>query len=144
NNLILSFPGPSGGSIPATANLSSGKLSVEYIPREIGFYTIEALNEGKLVTREPFYVEVIDPSKVKVVNLHEGVVGREQTFKVDASRAGKGDMAIGIKCAERPVQHAVRQIGNAIYTVTFTPSVDRPHQIDIRLNGYHAPSFPQV
>lgn len=102
------------------------------------------MNEGKLVTREPFYVEVIDPSKVKVVNLHEGVVGREQTFKVDASRAGRGDMAIGIKCSDRPVQHTVRQIGNAIYTVTFTPSVDRPHQIDIRLNGYHASSFPQV
>lgn len=110
----------------------------------VGLYKIEALKDGKLVTKKPFLVEVVDPSKVKLIGVCDGVIGREQTFKVDSTKAGKGEMTINIKCGDKQVAHLIKEITSGVYNVTFVPLVDRPHYLDVRFNRYHIPNCPQL
>lgn len=136
--------GPHGSAIPAQGKIDKGKLIVEYTPREIGLYKIESYNRGALAMSKPHLVEVCDPSRVRLVNVQDGVVGREQTFKIDSTRAGRGDLSIQIKCNEKDVKHATKEVSSGVYSVTFVPRVDVPHQIDVRYNGYHCAGCPQV
>lgn len=110
----------------------------------VGLYKIEAFKDNKLVTKKPFLVEVVDPSKVKLVGVTEGVIGREQTFKVDCTKAGKGEMTINIKTGDKQVAHLIKEITSGVYNVTFVPLVDRPHYLDVRFNRYHIPGCPQL
>ncbi len=42
---------------------------------------MEIFNDGKSILKKPFFIEVCDPSRVKISNLQDGVVGRDQQFK---------------------------------------------------------------
>lgn len=117
---------------------------MEYTPREVGIYKIEAFRDGIPVTKNPFSVEVCDPSKVRLVNVNEGVIGREQRFRVDSTRAGRGDMTVTIRSGDTEVHHAVKEVSAGVFDVCFTPQADRPHYLDIRYNGYHIPSCPRL
>lgn len=142
-NVEVKVTGPQGSAIPAAAKLENGKLTVEYTPREIGLYKVESYNKGALTSKKPVVVEVCDPSRVKLVNVQDGVVGREQTFKVDCTRAGRGDMTLSIRSGEKDVKHNVKEISAGVFLVTYVPKVDLPHYIDVCYNGYHAPGCPQ-
>ena len=110
----------------------------------MGLYKIEAFREGQPVTKNPFSVEVCDPSKVRLANVHEGVIGREQNFRVDCTRAGRGEIAITIRTGETEVQRNVKELASGVFDVSFVPLVDRPHYLDVRYNGYHVPACPQL
>lgn len=135
--------GPHGSAIPAAGKVEKGKLIVEYTPREIGLYKIESYNRG-VVAMPTHLVEVCDPSRVRLVNVQDGVVGREQTFKIDCTRAGRGDLSIAIKCGDKDVKHATKEISSGVYLVTYVPRQDQIHYLDIRYNGYHCPGCPQM
>lgn len=136
--------GPHGSAIPAQGKIDKGKLIVEYTPREIGLYKIESYNRGALAMKKPHLVEVCDPSRVRLMNVQDGVVGREQTFKIDSTRAGRGDLSILIKCGEKEVKHLTKEVTQGVYLVTFVPRTDVPHNIDVRYNGYHCPGCRAV
>jgi hypothetical protein len=44
-------------------------------------HKMEIFNDGKPILKKPFFIEVCDPSRVKISNLQDGVVGRDQQFK---------------------------------------------------------------
>ena len=141
SKLDVRVTGPAG-NIPATSSLEANNLNIEYTPKEVGLYKLEVFYEGSPVTKTPFLVEVCDPSKVKLINVQDGVIGREQIFRVDSTRAGRGDLSIGIKTGDKPIIPAVKELTSGVYAVSFIPVIDRPHQIDVRFNGYAIPSCP--
>lgn len=147
--------GPSGSVIPSSGKLESGFLQIEYTPHEVGLYKIEATNKQQLVSSKPFLVEVCDPSKVKVTGLDDGVVGREQVFKVDCTKAGKGIMTINVKSIKnnnsgrdgqesKSVDTNVREISPGVNTVSFVPRKEIGHSVDIQFNGYSIQGFPKL
>lgn len=146
-NILVSrqeqFPLPSP-KVPASLQLQSGSLSIDYTPREVGLYKIEAFRDGQPVTKNPFSVEVCDPGKVKLTIVHEGVIGREQRFRVDCTQAGRGNISIMIRTGETEVHHSVREQTSGVFDVSFMPLVDRPHYLDVRYNGYRVPTCPQL
>ena len=141
-NLNFVTTGPAGNAIPASASLEGHNLSIEYTPKEVGLHRLEVLYDGNSVTKNPFMVDVCDPSRVKLVNVQDGVVGRELSFRVDSSRAGRGDLSIGIKVGDKPILPVVKELTSGVYSVSFIPPIDRPHAVDVRFNGYAVPSCP--
>ena len=119
-------------------------MNIEYNPKDVGIYKLEVFYDATPVTKTPFHIHVCDPSKVRLINVDDGVVGREQTFRVDSTRAGKGDLTIAIKTGEKPIMTNVKELTSGIYSVSFIPPIDRPHKIDVRFNGYAIPSCPIV
>ena len=136
--------GPNGSVIPSSGKLESGYLQIGYTPHEVGLYKIEAFNSGSLVSSKPFLVEVCDPARVKVTHLEDGVVGREQLFKVDATKAGKGNMTISIRVKDEPVDHSIHEISPGVQTVSFVPRKDHVHSVDIKFNGYSVQGYPKL
>lgn len=76
------FTDPNGIIIPASViNTKHGTHRIEYQPFEIGTYKVEVLHHGNTISTKPFLVEICDPSRVKVVDVEDGIIGREQIFK---------------------------------------------------------------
>ena len=69
---------------PITTNVvktNDNKLRLEYQPKEIGMHKIEIFNDSKPILKKPFFIGICDPSRVRITDLQDGVVGREQQFK---------------------------------------------------------------
>ncbi|GBO42052.1 hypothetical protein AVEN_37330-1, partial [Araneus ventricosus] len=136
---------PNGSYIPASIhNVKQDTYRVEYQPNEIGTYKVEVLHQGSMISSKPFLVEVCDPSRVKVMDVEDGIIGREQTFKVDASRAGRGNLNLSITASNRDVKYSLQEVSSGVYQVTYVPHSDHPHKIDVYYNGHQAPGCPQI
>ncbi|XP_040074680.2 filamin-A [Ixodes scapularis] len=116
----------------------------EYHTREVGLYRVEVLHGGSPISGKPFVVEVCDPSRVKVVDIEDGIVGRSQTFRVDTTRAGHGTLNVVITAGGREVRNNIRESGPGVYKVSYVPKSDLPHKIDVYYNGHQAPGCPQI
>lgn len=82
-SLPLGMPGPSESHQVRTnvLQLDGRTYRAEYHTREVGLYRVEVLHGGSPISGKPFVVEVCDPSRVKVVDIEDGIVGRSQTFR---------------------------------------------------------------
>ncbi|XP_064455536.1 filamin-A-like [Ornithodoros turicata] len=116
----------------------------EYHTRDVGLYRVEVLHNGNPVTGKPFVVEVCDPSRVKVMDIEDGIVNRTQTFRVDTTRAGRGNLNVVITAGGREVRNSIRESGPGMYKVSYMPKSDLPHKIDVYYNGHQAPGCPQI
>ncbi|RWS15635.1 Filamin-B-like protein [Dinothrombium tinctorium] len=144
NQIQVKVTGPHDNEIPSTLTAENGKVKVEYIPKEVGLHKVDVfLNKASLL-QQPMSIEVYDPSRVKLINVQDGVIGREQTFKVDCTRAGRGEMTIMIKAGEKEVNHIVKEVLPGIYLTTYVPKIDLPHYISVFYNGHLAPGCPQM
>lgn len=82
------------------SNKNSNKFKLEYLPKEIGTYRIElinAINQQSLLNN-PIFIECCDPSRVKLLNVTDGIVSKQQQFTVDCSKAGCGILQLSITC----------------------------------------------
>lgn len=95
-NNQVSLIGPKGEQVPFLMDKGHPqpgepkKPYVEYRPRAIGTHTINVLEEGKDLRQ--YYVEICDPSRIRVVDLAAGnvhTVGRPVTFCIDARDSGE-------------------------------------------------------
>lgn len=137
--------GPMGIPVPATiVKTEQSTHRVEYSCREVGMYKIEVWHSGSPLFGKPFLVEVCDPSRVKVMDIEDGIIGREQMFKVDTSRAGRGNLIISIMAGGHEVKHSLQEINTGIYQILYTPKSDIPHKINVYYNGHQAPGCPQM
>ncbi|CAG0907410.1 unnamed protein product, partial [Cyprideis torosa] len=107
----------------------------EYRPVMIGLHRIEVYHRGHIISKTPFVVEVADPSKVKVLGIKEGQVGKDSVFKVDSSKAGRGTLTIAVKAAGQEVKHSLRDVGWGSHEVIFTPSIPVIHLLTVQYNG---------
>lgn len=124
--------------------LENNIFRAEYHTRDVGLYRIEVLHNGIPISGKPFVVEVVDPSRVKVVDIEDGIVGRSQTFRVDTTRAGHGALNVVIMAGGREVRNTIREAGPGVFKVSYTPKSDLPHKIDVYYNGHQAPGCPQI
>ncbi|OQR79827.1 hypothetical protein BIW11_05461, partial [Tropilaelaps mercedesae] len=115
---------------------------VDYTPKEVGTHTVEILHINQRM--KTFHVAVVDPSKVRVYDLEDGIVNKRQQFRVDTTRAGKGQLSVAINAHNKSVQHHIEELAVGVHRISFTPLKEHPHSIEIKLNGIVAPNFPKL
>lgn len=86
-----------GSGFGRKQSVTSGAYRVEYRTDVAGLYRIEVYHKNLLVSKQPFFVEAADPARVKLASVEDGVVGKDSTFRVDASKAGRGTLTVSIK-----------------------------------------------
>ncbi|GAU89920.1 hypothetical protein RvY_02412-2 [Ramazzottius varieornatus] len=135
---------PSGGKVnPVITRTSRGLIRVEYVPSEVGPHRISVKYAGTALTGSPFTCEVYDPRKVRVEDLHDGYVGKENTFKVDASQAGLGEITVDISSGRRDVPCNLRKTSTpGVIEVSFTPRDAGPHEINVKFVNKVVPNSP--
>lgn len=60
--------------------MKCGVYRAEYEPEVVGTYRVEVLHQGKPISTHPFYVEVTDPTAVRITEIHEAYAGKESYF----------------------------------------------------------------
>lgn len=100
----------------------SGQFTTDFVPNEIGNWTISILSDGQHISGSPFNVRVYDPGQVKVHGLQGGAMGNPVNFQVDAACAGDsgGSLSVDVLYHNRSVPAQIQRRGNN-YSVNFDP-----------------------
>ncbi|XP_076435460.1 filamin-B-like isoform X2 [Babylonia areolata] len=143
DNINVTITSPNGQNVPyKISGHGSSTLTVEYLPREVGTYTVNAIIAGTPIKGSPFKVKTYDPSKVKVSKISQGIVGVPNKFTVDASAAGEGTMEITVSTNGHNIPNQALAVGTGKYEVSFVGREAVTHQAVITYNGHHVPGSP--
>ncbi|XP_055869094.1 filamin-A-like isoform X2 [Biomphalaria glabrata] len=136
--------GPNGQIVPvAIARLPDGKgINVEYVPREIGIYTIRTEISGMPIKGSPFSVRTFDPNLVKLVKIKQGIVGVPCKFNVDASEAGDGTLEITVSHNGQNIPNNALAIGKNRYECSFIGHQPGTYKVNVLYNNLHVNGSP--
>jgi len=118
----------------------NGVFRIEFTTVEVGSYVIDVTVTGLSVPNSPLIAKAYDASLIKVTDITDGVVGDLSTFRVDASKAGEGQLEISINDGDVP--NAVQVLGGGKCLVTFTPEQAITHEIEVMFNNDQVPGSP--
>ncbi|XP_055869095.1 filamin-C-like isoform X3 [Biomphalaria glabrata] len=143
-NVDVDISGPNGQIVPvAIARLPDGKgINVEYVPREIGIYTIRTEISGMPIKGSPFSVRTFDPNLVKLVKIKQGIVGVPCKFNVDASEAGDGTLEITVSHNGQNIPNNALAIGKNRYECSFIGHQPGTYKVNVLYNNLHVNGSP--
>ena len=97
-DLVVLAQDPNGKSHEVTLQEQKLTYKIKFEVTLVGQYKFKALWAGESIPGCPITIEVVDPTKLKFVNLPSpesvGVVGKAIKFNVDVSKAGRGMLAV--------------------------------------------------
>ena len=128
----------------AIKDSGNGIYCVDFTPSKIGPLKVEVTFDGSAVLINPFEFTVNDPTKVKVVNLPEGRLQASKTyiFSIDIAEAGFGFLKATAHGPTGPKSLSVKDIGNGVHLVDFTPQKVGPLKIKVSFDGVAIPNSP--
>lgn len=133
-------PSQNGSLLPKITKLSAEKYRVEWIPYELGVYMVKISYGDQEIS--DLAVKIFDPNQVRVFNIRDGLVNHQNTFTIDAQKAGEGDLEIGIKCGDQIVPNQVRILSNSQFEVSFIPKRTLDHYATVSFNGIQIQNSP--
>jgi len=140
--LAVSVQGPKTDlPVKVAGNVKNG-FTAEFLPEEVGAYTICVEYNGIPVGGTPFVGKAFDASNVLVSPIPWGTIGKALQFTVDASKAGEGNLEITISARGRNIPTQVHPQGSARFAVSFVPLEAIDHIINITFNKESVPGAP--
>ncbi|XP_066266852.1 filamin-A-like isoform X2 [Branchiostoma lanceolatum] len=137
---------PSYLDVPCNVNTNgSGLYNCEYLPREVGDYSINVNYGTSAINGSPFTSHAYHTHAVKVHNVPDSVmVDREVNFTVNAQAAGAGDVEPEVTCMGHRVHTNMMENprGSRNYNVSFVPKMCKTHDVNVKFNGYVVPGSP--
>ncbi|XP_019639497.1 PREDICTED: filamin-B-like [Branchiostoma belcheri] len=137
---------PSYIDVPCNVNTNgSGLYNCEYLPREVGDYSINVNYGTSAIVGSPFTSHAYHTHNVKVHNVPDSVmVDREVNFTVNAQAAGAGDVEPEVTCMGHRIHTNMTENprGSRNYNVSFVPKMCKTHDVNVKFNGYVVPGCP--
>ena len=127
-----------------------GKENTTYFilkAEKTGLHFIHIKQNSKEIHGSPFKLEIIEsnPSACKLLEVPKrAYIGEEASFKVDASKAGTGDMHVLATVPPGGKGTEFSYVENPIgfFTITFTPKVAGKHEVIVKWAGVPIPGCP--
>ncbi|XP_068045389.1 filamin-C isoform X1 [Anomalospiza imberbis] len=145
---VGSGPGPAVADFEVIDN-HDYSYTVKYTPLQQGPLSVVVTYGGDPIPKSPFPVTVAPPlqlGKVKVQGLNsKAEVGQVQEFQVEAQGAGgQGQLEVKVTGpSRRPVPCTVGPAPpGGPHPVTFTPSEEGPHRVEVTYDGHPVPGSP--
>ena len=126
-DLLVRAQDPNGKSYKVTLQEQKLTYRIKFEVTVAGQYKFEVLWAGEAIPGCPFAVEVVDPRKLKFVNLPSspefvGVVGKPINFNVDVSKAGKGVLLVQAHYSDGAVSEFTKaEVSDGIFAVNHIP-----------------------
>ncbi|OQR78194.1 filamin-A-like [Tropilaelaps mercedesae] len=114
----------------------------EYLPREVGSHLLEVLLGERVAATHN--VQVVDPGRVRAMDIEDAIVNRLTAFRVDTTKAGQGTLEVSVSGGGTKVPLQLDEVAVGLYKATFSPKSASSHKIDIRYNGHIVPGFPHI
>ncbi|XP_078614618.1 filamin-A-like isoform X1 [Branchiostoma floridae x Branchiostoma japonicum] len=115
-----------------------GEYTVEYTPNETGPHRIEVMYASMPINGSPFTSQVYDSSKVRVNDIPNGYIGKPNSFSIDATQAGPGEVTVDVGNPMH-VPEQLQNLGGGRYKCDFTPTNTNRHDITVKFNGELVP-----
>ena len=126
-DLIVRAQDPNGKTYKVTLQEQKLTYKIKFEVMIAGQYKFEVLWAGESIPGCPFTVEVVDPRKLKFVNLPSspefvGVVGKAINFNVDVSKAGNGVLLVQAHYSDGTINEFNKtEISHGIFAVSHIP-----------------------
>ncbi|XP_048246440.1 filamin-B-like isoform X6 [Haliotis rufescens] len=143
-NVSVDITCPDGREVPTRIRDVKGDqhYRVEWTPTSIGDYKAVIEYADMPIKGSPFTVKAFDAANVKISKINQGFLGRPNSFTLDASEAGDGNLEIQVTADGESVPNYVRQESDTNFRVSFTPQRPSKHHISVRFNGEPVPGSP--
>ena len=118
----------------------NGKVMLTYIAAQPGIHTLHVLVDGNEVSGSPLRVKFVksDPKACKLLDVPDvAYTGEESSFKVDARKAGSGELHVRAHVPPGGSGIATRHEydNNGFYSIYFTAQIMGEHFFDISWAG---------
>uniref|UniRef100_A0A0N5AN32 Galectin n=1 Tax=Syphacia muris TaxID=451379 RepID=A0A0N5AN32_9BILA len=124
--------------------IDQNTFKVEWKAFEAGEHFVDVKLFDQSVYESPFICNVGDPDLVSVRSMPEMLsydsLNKEESFEIDASAAGSGNLEIIINGGRIPCR--VRSLGSRKYLAMFTPTQPVPHIVEMSFNNEHVRMSP--
>ncbi|KAL4220761.1 hypothetical protein ACF0H5_021155 [Mactra antiquata] len=133
--------GPSYSIDSTIDNHTSGRVVVEFVPKEEGTHYIHLFWSDIPLVNSPFLGFAVqhtpDASKLILTGrgLKEAVVREEAEFVIDGSQAGRGNPDVVLSGVRAEVNVNVSPIGNGRFRCTYVPILPGAYLLHITWNG---------
>ncbi|CAJ0583097.1 unnamed protein product, partial [Mesorhabditis spiculigera] len=119
---------------------------VEFTPEQTGEHSIEVTFGDVAVSGSPFKCQVIDPKKVQVRGLQDGLTLRHAaTVALNRREAGTKDLSVEVTDPEgKPLRVEMLKSPTGEDRATFLPVQLGPHRVNVKAAGFPLPGFPQT
>ncbi|RUS75786.1 hypothetical protein EGW08_016447, partial [Elysia chlorotica] len=121
---------------------NEGEHAGNFIPNEVGEWTMTILYDGENIQGSPYPVRVFDPSLVRITDLQGGKVGHGITFGADASYAGEGEVTCQVIHDGETVPCYLTRGADNKYNVDFTPRAPGTYEVRAFLNDIEVKGSP--
>ena len=126
-DLLVRAQDPNGKSYKVTLQEQKLTYRIKFEVTVAGQYRFEVLWAGEAVPGCPFTIEVVDPRKLKFVNLPSspefvGVVGKPINFNVDVTKAGNGILLVQAHYSDGNISEFTKtEVSDGIFAVSHIP-----------------------
>lgn len=124
----------------------SDTFEVELMPKGIGDAVVEFKWAGEFISRSPFRVSICDASKCTVdgeeLTSGLGRVGEPVAFTINTKGAGNAKPEVVPRGPTAQYSPEVKEKGDGLYSVSFTPWEVGPHKVDVIFGDAHIPGSP--
>ncbi|XP_052782579.1 filamin-B-like isoform X2 [Mya arenaria] len=131
---------PDGTTVQHRIEQNTGECRVEYIPTEIGDYTINLKYGDTECTGSPFVAKAYNTAAIEVTTLPDGVVGQPIEFGIDVRKAGEGQLEIMVNNGTLP--NTVESEETGVYKMSFIPEEAGEQKVEIIFNQEQHPDSP--
>ena len=127
-----------------TSGVTDNHYHVEFIPSEGLEYILSVKYDERHIKGSPFVINLGDPTKCKVHG--EGIktaqIGEENTFVVDGTDAGPGELSVKIEREGKPVETKTTVIGDNQYRISYTVHKTGVYHMEVKWGNGHVKHSP--
>ena len=127
-----------------TTGVSQHHYHVEFNPGQELEYIMRVKYDERHITGSPFTINLGDPTKCRIQG--DGIalahIDEENTFVIDGSDAGPGELSVTIEGERETIQPKVTATGEKEYRVSYTTRRPGQYRVNVLWGGGHASNSP--
>ena len=142
---VLITESEDGRVIPHTIKSLSNEdtsYQISFIPMNARQHTILISSDQQALATH--HVDVLNGNKIRIGDIHDGMVGVASVFSVDTHGAGEGHLEVTISDGRRTLPAELKRIQARKFDIGFMPEISGQHSISIAFNGTPVEGSPFV
>ena len=127
-----------------TLGVTDQHYHVEFVPSEGLEYILSVKYDERHIKGSPFVINLGDPAKCKVHGngIKLAQINEENTFEINGSEAGPGELSVTVEREGKPVETKTTVIGDNQYRISYTAHKMGVYRVSVKWGDGHVQHSP--
>ena len=127
-----------------TSAATDNHYHIEFVPSEGLEYLLSVKFDERHIKGSPFVINLGDPTKCKVhgEGLKQAQIEEDNTFEVDGTEAGPGELLVKIESEGKPVEHRTTVTGDKQYRISYSTRKPGLYKVSVLWGEGHVKNSP--